>query len=318
MDDTGYTYTATVEDNAVPPRRTTWPLIVALVVAVAVLIGIGLFVYRETTARNEAIRQLAEATDRLESADEVVIEVDEVIRAKVEPSLGERASEALDRLEGALDDLSSAREIIAASRDELPDEELARADALDESAAARERMLEHAEDILETNVKAASALGDANAGWDLVLEGEKISDAAVAEYNKLTKEAATKSRDLSIQAERKLTDGRVKLEAAETAFPEAALEAFIDYVNKKLALIAISKQADAALIEGKNAQANQFSNQYNAKDKELIELAKKLPDTPSAAIAAAYETQAGEANQEYFQAREEATQADERLRDITR
>ncbi|MHB9004359.1 MAG: hypothetical protein ACYC6C_09910 [Coriobacteriia bacterium] len=307
-----------VEYEEMPPvRRATWPLVIALVVAFAVLAGIGFLVYRETTAKNEAMRQLAEATDRLEAADEIVIEVDEVVRARVEPSLGERAADAKDKLGEALGDLSSARSIIAAARNELPEEEVERADALDKSAEARQEMLEHAEGILDANIKAAAALGDANAGWDLVLEGEKIADAAVVEYNKLTKAAAIKSQDLSVQAERKLTDGRVKLESAEKAFPEAAIETFVDYVNQKLALIAISKQADAALIAGKNAQANQYSNQYNAKDKEVIALAKKLPDTPSAAIATAFENVAGKANQAYFQAREEATQADERLRDIT-
>lgn len=303
---------------AVPPaRRKTWPLVVALVVAVAALIAIGAWVYSETTAKNQAIAQLAEATDRLEAADEVVIEVDEVIRAKVEPSLGERASNAKDKIPGALGDLSSARKIVATSRGELPEEELARAEALDESAAARQEMLEHAGGILDVNIRSAAALGDANAGWELVLEGEKISDAAVVEYNKLTKDAARKSQDLSLQAERKLTEGRTKLEAAEKAFPAAAIETFVNYVNQKLALLALSKQADAALIAGQNAQANQFSNQYNTKDKEVIALAKKLPESPSAAIAAAYETEAGEANQDYFQAREEATKADERLRELT-
>ena len=88
-------------------------------------------------------------------------------------------------------------------------------------------MLEHAEVILDVNIAAATALGDGNAGWDLVLEAEKLADAAVVEYNKLTKDAVRKSQDLSTQAERKLTEGRTKLDAAEKAFPAATLEVFV-------------------------------------------------------------------------------------------
>lgn len=297
--------------------RRSWPLIVVLVIALAATAGGAVWGYGIYTARTGAVTQLAEATERLEVADTVVIEVDEVVRAPVEPALAQKASDAKDKIDGALGDLSSAVELIDGARADLPDDEVERADALRASAEARRLMLEHAGEILDANIAAAAALAEANPAWDLVLEAEKLADDAVVEYNKLTKDAVAKSKDLGTQAERTFQEAKAKFESAEKAFPDATLEQFVDFVSKKLALIALSKQADEAFLAGKNAQANEFSNQYNAKDKELSEAAKQLPESPSAAIAEAFEARASDASEAYFQAREEATKADANLRRIT-
>ncbi|MDP2401192.1 MAG: hypothetical protein Q8M66_04370, partial [Actinomycetota bacterium] len=105
--------------------------------------------------------------------------------------------------------------------------------------------------------------------------------------------------------------------AAHAAFPEAGLDAFVKFAEDKIALVGISKQADAAFLAGKLVEANTASDRFNTRDKELVEAAKKLSNTPETAIAAAYERLAGEATTKYFVARDEATKADGALERIT-
>lgn len=300
-----------------PPRkrRGAW-FWLGLVVALAVLAAIGWFGYRGATARNRAVADLAEATTRLEAADAVVVQIDEVVRAQVDEATGAKARDANDKLPQAKTDLAAALDLIDTARPDLPDNQLTRADALKASSEARVAMLEQAGPILEANISAAEALTPATEGWTLLSDAEKLADQAVVEYNKLSKDSVAKSQTLTTQAETKLKDARTKFDTADKAFPDAKLVVYVNYIDEKLALLALSKKADVAFTSGNNAQANEYSNQYNAKDKQVVELAKKLPASPSKAIADAYDKAAGDATTAYFKARDAATKADQELRGI--
>lgn len=294
-------------------RGRIW-ITIAIVLGIIVVGAGGWYGYQVTTERTAARDKLAQATSLLEDADVVVLEIDEVVRAEVNAEVGGQAAQALPKVDTAREDLEAAISMLKASSADLTPVDVERADALVASAAARLSMLEQAKPILEANEAAGSAIDPAKEGWQLALDGEKLADQAVAEYNKLTKTAVSTSATLTAQAEAKLKDGRSKLDVAHKAFPAAGLDVYVAYLDQKLAAVALSKQADAAYIAGENAKANEYSNQYNTKDKQIIELAKKLPASPSAAIAAAYDKQAGAATKSYFQAREQATQADDELR----
>lgn len=305
------------EDQAPRARKGRVWLIVGVTLALVVLAGIAFYGYRLNQARTKAADSLAEATALIESADKIVLEVDEVVRAEVTAEVGQKAKDASAKVPGASSDLDAAVSMLEAAKPDLSETDVKHADALIASAKARISMLEHAGPILDANAQAGSALGPAEEGWTLTLDAEKLADQSVAEYNKLTKDAVTKSQTLSTQAETKFNEARTKFETAHGAFPAAGLDVYMNYIDQKLAAIALSKKADTAFLGGDNAKANEFSNQYNAKDKEVIELAKKLPDSPSAAIATAYEKAAGEPTKLYFQARDEATKADDELRALT-
>lgn len=292
-------------------------LIAGVVVALVALGGIAFYGYQLNQARTRAADALAEATTLVETADTVVLEVDEVVRAEVTAEVGQKASDVQAKVAGASSDLKAAVAMLEDAKPDLSEDDVKHADALIASAKARVTMLEHADPILEANAQAGSALGPAEEGWTLMLDAEKLADQSVAEYNKLNKDAVTKSQTLSTQAETKFKEARTKFEAAIAAFAGAGLESYPTYIDEKLAAIALSKKADTAFLGGDNAKANEFSNQYNTKDKAVIELAKKLPKSPSAAIAEAYEKAAGEPTKLYFQARDEATKADDALRALT-
>lgn len=297
-------------------RGRIW-IILAVVLAVAVVAAGAWYGYQLSTERTAARDKLAEATKLLEDADVVVLEIDEVVRAEVNAEVGEKAAKAMPKVDPARADLEAAIAMLEASTADLSPADVERADALVASASARVSMLEQATPILEANKAAGSAIDPAKEGWQLALDGEKLADQAVAEYNKLTKTAVSTSATLTAQAEAKLKEGRAKLDEAHKAFPAAGLDVYVVYLDQKLAAVALSKQADAAYLAGENAKANEYSNQYNVKDKQIIESAKKLPASPSAAIAAAYDKQAGEATKAYFQAREQATEADDALRALS-
>lgn len=286
-------------------------------VAVAALGAGGFFAYQGLTARQAADSELDRAITLVERADSVVLDVDEIVRAEIDTELGERAEDERGEIPGAVEDLEAAIELIDNALEDLADDRYAEARALRESAEARLAMLEPADTILEANVKAARALVPATDGWDQILEGESIADDAVAEYNKLTKESVTESKKLSEQAEAKITDGKAKLEEAVEAFPEADLAAFVEYATTKLANLEISQKANEAFLDGKNSDANKLSSEYNDAENKLVEQAKGLPASPAAAIAEAYESVAGTATTDYFEARQMATDADADLNSLS-
>lgn len=296
--------------------RGAW-ITVAVIVALALLGAVGWYGYQAKVTRSAASDKLAKAMALIEKADEVVLEIDEVVRAEVTANVGRKAAEAKTKLDGASADLDSAITMIEQAKPDLSEAEVLRADALAKSAKARIAMLEQAGPILDANVAAGSAIDPAQEAWTLMLDAEKIADDSVKEYNKLTKDAVSKSATLTVSAEVKFKESRVKFDEAHKAFAAAGLDVYLTYIDQKLAALALSRQADTSFVAGKNAQANEYSNQYNVKDKQVIELAKKLPVSPSAAIADAYEKQAGEATKTYFQAREEATNADDELRALS-
>jgi hypothetical protein len=303
----------------VPPGGRRKGLVTAAIaVAVIAIIALGVagWMYYETTAsQRAAVELLEEATALVESADAVVLDLDEVVRAEIDSEMTTRVVEVAAVVPRAVDELEEALALIDESLEDLPDDEIAYARALESSAKARLEMLEQAEPILDANGKAAAALGPATDGWALVLEANELSRQAVEEYNKLTRESVTRSAELTRESNGKVTEAKALFSEAATGFPEADLSMYIEYCDAKLAALLISKEADEAFLGNRPAEANTLSNRFNEAEKELAEKARELPDSPAEPIAAAYEALAGGATDAYFQARARATEADARLRE---
>lgn len=299
------------------PRKRGKALVTVMSLLLVALIGVGgWYAWQQIDTRNRALAVVDDATLLIENADVVVLEVDEIVRAEITPEIGARATDVQADIQGAIDDLDEAAGMIEGALPELREDDIPRAEALMEAARARSEMLNVSTAILEGNAKAAVALSAVLDGWAAVLEGEKLLDEAVVEYNKLTDAAVKKSRDITVQAERKLQSAEDLFSQATTAFPEADLGVYYNYINGKQQLVTLSKQADDAFLKGDKAKANTLSDEYNVKDKKLVESGKALPDTPAALIATAYEAVAGEATTRYFEARDRATIADKALKDL--
>jgi hypothetical protein len=297
-----------------PSRRSAWLVGIVAVLIIAALLGASWWAYQTVSERRLAAERVERATQLVEDADVVVIEVDEIIRTPIEVSVEARAEAALGLIPGARGDLEEAMSLVALAKPVLSDEDAPAAEALSESAEARLEMLEHGEPILEANIMAADAMGHAMTGWDLILEAEKLSDDAVKEYNKLTDDAVKQSKNLAADAKSKAEQVRSEFEAAQQAFPEADFSAYIAYADAKAAALAISIRADDAYLADEPAEANKFNDQYNDAEKALIEKAKALPESPVIPIKVAYETVASEPTEAYFEARARATASDSLLR----
>ncbi len=302
-------------EEPTPPRTGPRIALIAITVIAVAMLGLALWFQHETRKEQQAaVAQLDEATALVERADEVVLEVDEVVRAEIDTELGARAEQLEPRLPSAGEDLATAIRLIERSRPNLPEGELDYADALREAADARLEMLEKAETILEFNIKAAAALEPALEAWGLVVEAGSLTVEAVEEYNKLTREGVTRSSELTGEAEEKVGRAQELFSEAATGFPETDFDAYLEYCDEKLAAIEISKQADVAFLADRPQEANTLSARYNDAERELAEKAAELPASPAEPIADAYERHAGEATEEYFEARARASEADGRLR----
>lgn len=311
---------ATAEPSARPRRagrgsgRRRALLIGAAAVAAIVLLIIGVVMYQAITQRQAAAGRLADAIELIEQADAVVVQIDGVVREEVTPELASRARGASERVGEAREQLEEAVRLIETARPDLNDDEREQAELLENTANARLGMLEHAPAILEFNAKAAEALPLAEQAWDLTLSADKLSDQAVASYNKLTKAGVQQSSKLNRQAASQLASAAVLFGQAGTAFPEAGLDRYSAYVSSRVRLNKLSQDSDAAWLKGDLAKANSLIATYNAEDKRAVSLAKALPPSPRQAIASAYESASKDATERYYDARESATKADERLR----
>lgn len=303
-------------DETATQRKRRWWLLVAVILAFALAGAAGVYAYQQSQTRSAARAQIDEATTLIEDADVVVLEVDEAVRAEITAEVGEQAADLQERVPQAIDDLGQAAMLIDEATPDLADEDVPRAEALKDSALARAEMLGTVDPILEGNIRAAAALQPALDAWSAVLEGETLADQAIAEYNKLTTEGVTRSQTLTADAVAKYGSAKQLFSTAATGFPEADFTAYVTYVDGKIELLGISKQANDAFLAGDKAKANTLSTQYNAKDKELVALAAELPETPAEVVASAYEEFAGEATTEYFEARQRATDADKVLNDL--
>ena len=246
----------------------------------------------------------------------MVVQVDEVVRAKVTADLVERARGAAKRVDEAERMLGAAIVLIDAAAPDLTDDERERAELLRKSAETRRKMLESAPTVLEANAQAAAALPFATKAWASVLEADKLSDKAVASYNKLTKKGVTASRDYNRRAAEVLAKAKDRFESAEAAFSAAPFETYLDYVATRAALNRLSQRSDKAWLADDVTAANKLIAEYNRQDRKAVKQAEALPSTPEQAIADAYEKVTQPSADSYYKARETALAADQALRDF--
>ncbi len=311
-------------DAARPPRSerrrsassVRWIWTAIIVVGLLAVAAFGVFAYQSFSARMAAANDIDAAVKLIGDADTIVVQIDEVVRAEVTPELAARAKgassrvpEAKSMLEDAVSKLKDARELSTTDDQE-------RVDAFTAAAQARLDMLEQAPAVLDYNAKASAALDPAKTAWAKVVAADRLSDRAVASYNKLTKPGVQQSSKLNRQAAAELALAKEGFTEAESSFSEAPFELYLAYVEARIRLNKLSQQSDAAWLKNDIKKANQIIAAYNVEDKKAVEQAKALPASTDRAIADAYENAAKQATDAYYEARDAATKADEELRGL--
>jgi hypothetical protein len=289
-------------------------LAVAMGLGLVAIVAFAVLGYQSFTARLAAAEKLDRATAMVEDADTIVVRTDAVVRAKMTPDLAEDAREAAGDIDEAAKLLSDAIALMGEAYPDLNDDDRERATLLKDSAEARQEMLVHAPVILEANVSASKALPLAQQGWESLVEADRLSDKAVAAYNKLTKAGVNESQKLNKQAAVVLATAEERFVAAEDAFPAAPFEVYIAYAQTRIKLNRLSQQSDTAWLKGDITKANSVIAEYNREDQKAVKQAKELPSTPEAAIADAFEKAVTNVTDAYYAARDHALAADERLR----
>ncbi len=306
---------ASAPSTPASPRR-RWLRWLVTAVVVAALTVAGVYGWRAISKVRTAEAEIARASTILENAEADLLVVDEAVQVEIAAAEPTRTAEAIALAGSVRESALEAARIVDDAIGSLPDEKVELAEAIRESAEARAEMMEIAPEILEADAKAAAAIVHADQAVAEIKAAEDLSAQAVVEFNKHTAASVKASDDLSIQAEGKLQAAQSLLASATASFPEADFSAFTGYVDAKISLIALAKEIDALWIAGDIAGSNTKLEAYNARDAEIVAMAQALPASVRDPIANAYNAVTAEPSKRYFEARERARSAGDRVAEL--
>jgi hypothetical protein len=293
-------------------ERRIWTTIT--VVCVLVALGFLAWAVPIMKGRLDAAKKLDRAIGIVNTTGPDMLSADAIIGSEVNTETGGRAAVVLPLLDGTLQQLTEAYALIDAGYPKLTDDEQKQAKRVQEAAKARIDMLGAAPAIISATQNAAIAKWSAEQGWNRLVEADKLARKSVAAYNRHTRRDVTNAKLLNDNAKSGFLAAKALFSQAASAFPEAKLALFVDYADKRLALIAISKKADTLWLAGNGAKAAQLISAYNKGDAGAVAAAKKLPASPVVAIADAYKALTDAPRAAYVTARQKAAEADAALK----
>lgn len=304
-------------DDVTParPKKRWWRWVLVAVLAAALGVG-GYAVVRQVQKPRTARDRLVTASALLSEAEPDVLAIDSAVRSEVTSALAQAAADAAETIDPTQRTLTRALSEIAAARPDLGPSDLPLADALESAVQSRLDMLGQARFVLATDARVSGVVAPASDAWQLIAEGEKLADDAVAQYNKHTKAGVQESMGLTTRAETAFTAARSALGTVTAGMPEADMGPFVAYVDAKVALLASSRKIDATWLAGKVEEANGMLDAYNVQERAVIALAQKLPESPTAVVAEAYKSLTGDAMAQYFEARDAARAADAKVKEL--
>lgn len=303
---------------AQPPmrRRLRWLRWLTTVVVLGALTVAGVYGWRAIQRVRTAESELARASAILEAAESGLLVVDEAVQTEIEAAESTQVAHAIELAETVGARALEAARIVDDVMGSLDDDTIALAEAVKESAEARAEMMEIAPAILEADRKASTAIPYADQAVAEIKGAEDLSAQAVVEFNKHTAASVKASDDLSIQAAGRLQAAQSLLASATASFPEADFSAFTGYVEAKVSLLALAKEIDALWLAGDIAGSNTKLEAYNARDAEIVAMAQALPGSVRDPIANAYNAATAEPSRRYFEARERARTAGNRVTEL--
>ncbi len=300
------------------PPRTSFRVIgwALSVVAVIALVAAGWYAWSAYDRVRSSEADLARAARILEDAEDDLLLVDEAVQIEISAVIATETIEAVDLADGVRSDALEAAEIVERVLGGLPEERVAYAEALRDSADARAEMMELAPVILEADIRAATAIQYADQAVAEIKAAEDLSAQAVAEFNRHTADGVRASDAYSVQAEARLQAAQSLIASATASFPGADFTAFSSYVDAKVSLIALAKEIDAVWLAGDIAGSNTKLDTYNQRDAEIVAMAQALPASVRDPIANAYNAETADVSKRYFDARERARKAGERVSEL--
>lgn len=299
-------------------RRIRRALVAALVssASVAALAVGGLYVTREYQEYTRSMGLLDKAFTEISRADELVIEMDEIVTQEVtEASRDEMASvgQGMEDAELHLKAATAFAEEVTA--DMASQESKDAAAKVIESADARRTMMQHAEGLMKADIEALEAVSVAEEAWDAVEEANGLMQEAAVLVSDTTAENTRESQAKSEQATELLEGALAKLDEVSGLYPEADFSVLRDYIAKRIEQNGFAVQSDQAIYVQDKATAESFNKEYNRADAEAVDLVSRLPEKPAQPILDAFRENVEEERSLYFEARQRAAESDAFIRE---
>lgn len=294
--------------------RMIWTTLVVLGALVAA--GVLALSWGVIEGRLNAAKQLDRAVALLKGTDATVTAADEVIRADLGPEMAAKAADVATRVETARTQLAEANTLSVAGFDRLTDDEQEQALLLQQATQARLDMLGSAAAVLSATERAASAEGLASQAWIKTHVAEELALQSVADYDAATKADVRNAVVANREANAGFAAARDLISQAASTFPEAKLDAFVAYIDTRLALAALSTKAHDAWLAGSSVQANKLRASYIKENDVAAGALKQLPGSPTAAVTGAYKAMTDTPSSAYYKARQKAAEADEALESL--
>lgn len=296
-------------------RRAIVAMLVSSASVAALVIG-GLYVTREYQEYTRSMGLLDKAFTEISRADELVIEMDEIVTKEVtEASRDEMASvgQGMENAELHLKAATAFAEEVTA--DMASQESKDAAAKVVESADARRTMMQHAEVLMKADIEALEAVSVAEEAWGIVEEANSLMQEAAALVSDTTVENTRESQAKSERATELLEGASAKLDEATGLYPEADFSVLREYIAKRIEQNGFAVQSDQAIYVQDKATAESFNEEYNRADAEAVDLASRLPKKPAQPILDAFQENVEEERALYFEARQRAAESDAFIRE---
>ncbi len=303
-------------------RRLAYALVCA--VCAAAVGGAGWWLYGEYRAQQAYVGELDQAISCIESADEVVVPLNEALSDLFELPEGSVAGEALaeelaacvEGLSGAEEELLQAEELLHGVGDALvgpTDKEAANRAVL--AIDGRREMIDAGAQIAGDAQDASRAAEHAEEAWDLLLQADSLAREAASTVTDTTDENVSSSMEETNRAIELFQQADDEFAAAADVYPAVDFADYRAYIAKRVEAMGYALAADEAFLARDKDEVSLQNDAYNDADAEAASLAADFPETPVNLIAEASSAATAEARESYVAACSQAASADAFLRD---
>lgn len=287
-----------------------------VVATLALLAAGGTYVFKEFERNSNQVAQLNAALDDIARTDKVLLDLDEVLNAPLDPKNVQAMQEvqaALPQAERQLDEASARASGASEQLHDSHDKEAA-AQAL-AAVSARRELISTGEQVVSEALDAHDGMQRADAAWAEVLAGDALVRDAAKLVADTTAENVASSKEKTDQAVVHLTAAQDQFAELNLLFPDADYSAYLDYLARRLEAMAAAAASDEALLAEDRVAAAEQNDAYNKADAAAADIAKTLPDDPADPIREVFERSTKAPLEAYSTARLQAGAADAFLRD---
>ena len=286
---------------------------VASVVCVAVVLGAAWAWHTQVTNQQNYESKLVEALRQIDSADDVVMTLDELVNDPFADGNATKRKTVSIGLNDAKEKLSSAAEEAKAASEGLDDGQARQAaNEAVSSITARQTMLETGSQLMSASQDAISGTEAFAEAWNKVLEADDI----VREASKLTSSSETEASKAKYEeALLAFRNSRSKIAEVQMKYSQVSLSEILTYIDKRIESMGYAIASDNALIDKDKEEAVTQNDNYNKAETEASNLALSLPSHPEQLYRSAYSEKNSETLKSYKAARSQAGTSDTVIRE---